>query len=379
MNANKTVLLTGVTGQVGSELAKLLQQNGVQTVCLIRRQGEKSAQDRLNEVMEANLEGVIAVEGDVTLPKGGFSDDDIIKWSMRIDKIIHCAAAIEFDEKYAEKVRLVNTEGTRNMLELADILGVTDFHYVSTAYVAGSARVFGENDLEVGQASFNAYERAKIEAEKLVHAWGINGKSFTIHRLPIVIGNSKDGKVQGFHSYYGFAIPFWHLLKTMRQRWDKDQDNCKKDGVFFDEQDRMTIPLFIDCSEKSVLNMVPVDWVVETMFKLLKMPSSNQTYHLVHNNPPKVKWVFEVSLNDLGIDGVVYDSTPKQSALMDRIQNGFDKKINIYRQYIKHGPVFTHDNLVRVLGDNYVSPPDTDEAMLKKMLTYAKSVNFGLW
>lgn len=370
----KTILLTGVTGQVISELAVVLQNEGWRILYLIRPRDGKTAQMRLAEVLPKIRDGMdIVIEGDVTLPHGGVSFENIAVWRGKIDKIVHGAAAISFEEKDAGNVWHTNVGGTKNMLELADILNVTDFHYISTAYISGSAPVFNETDLDIGQVSFNSYELSKIASEKLVHDW--KGGSFTVYRLPTVIGNSVDGKVLTFHSYYGFFIPFWRMRKSWHRRWLADNQKCTDDGVTFDEKDVMNIPLFIDCSQISVLNMVTVDWVALMMNELLKMPSCGQTYHLVHTNPMKVKSVIEVSLRHLGINCI--ERGPKLMPLLTKIQDGINVNTKIYQQYIRHGCIFTCDNLVNTLGDKYVQHTDVDETTLRIMLEYAMQMDFG--
>jgi nucleoside-diphosphate-sugar epimerase len=372
----QTILLTGVTGQVVSALAPLLQEKGYRVLYLIRPSGEKDAQTRLREVLPNLREDFdIAIGGDVTLPNAGVSDADIQKWKHQVDKVMHGAAAISFEDSEAEGTKRTNVEGTYNMLRLAGDLGVPDFHYISTAYISGSSVIFHETDLDVGQTSFNAYEASKIEAEMMVRDW--NGGKFTIHRLPTVLGDSRDGNVRTFHSYYGFLIPFWRLLQTWQKKWESDPQGCLKNGVSFNGG-ILELPLHIDCSGTSVLNLVTSDWVAGVLAKLLEMPSTNQTYHLVHPNPPKVRQAMEISLGHLGISGIRYDDDIVElSALLQRIQAGVDKGIYKYRQYIKHGTIFTCDNLMRALGDLYAPPPVVDEALLVKMLDYAMSENFG--
>jgi len=372
----QTILLTGVTGQVGSALAPLLQENGCRVLYLIRPCGDKSAQARLCEVLPNLREGMdIAISGDVTLPNAGVNDADIQKWKHQVNKVMHGAAAISFEDSEAEGTKLTNVEGTYNMLQLAEDLGVPDFHYISTAYVSGSADVFHEADLDVGQTSFNAYEASKIDAEMMVRDW--NGGKFTIHRLPTVLGDSRDGNVRTFHSYYGFFMPFWRLLQTWRKKWESDPQGCLMVGVGFDGG-ILELPLHIDCSDTSVLNLVTSDWVAGILAKLLEIPSTNQTYHLVHPNPLKVRSVIKISFRHMGISGIRHDDDLQElSGLLQRIQTGVDKGINKYRQYIKHGTIFTCDNLKRALGDHYAPPPAVDEALLGKMLDYAMSENFG--
>ena len=372
----KTILLTGVTGQVGSALAPLLQEKGYRVLYLIRPNGEKDAQARLREVLPNLREEMdIAINGDVTLPNAGMSDADIQAWEWRVDRVMHGAAATSFDEVKAERTQHTNVEGTRHMLQLSEELCVTDFHYMSTAYVSGNKKIFHETDLDVDQKFSNSYEVSKLDAERVVRNWR-NGK-FTIHRLPIVLGDSRNGNVRTFQGYYGFLMPFWRLLQTWREKWESNPQDCLKNGVRLND-DILELPLHIDCSPTSVLNLVTSDWVAEMLVSLLEIPSTNQTYHLVHQYPPKVRQAMEISLRRLGIYGIRYDNDRQElSGLLQRIQTGVDKGINKYRQYIKHGTVFTCDNLKRALGDSYTPPPVVDEILLAKMLDYAMSVNFG--
>lgn len=209
----QTILLTGVTGQVGSALAPLLQEKGYRVLYLIRPNGEKDAQARLLEVLPNLREDLdIAISGDVTLPNAGVSDADIQTWEWKVDRVMHGAAETSFDEIRAEKIRHTNIEGTRNVLNLSEELCVFDFHYMSTAYISGDAVIFHETDLDVGQEFSNPYEVSKLDAERVVRNWR-NGK-FTIHRLPIVLGDSNHGNVRTFQGYYGFLMPFLRLLQT---------------------------------------------------------------------------------------------------------------------------------------------------------------------
>lgn len=371
------ILFTGVTGQVGSSVAPLLQEKGHRVLYLIRPSQGKDAKARLREVIGQVGENAIAISGDVTLPNAGISESDRNEWKGKIDKIVHGAASIKFDEAVAEETRCININGTRNMLALADELGVTDFHYISTAYIAGGARTFAETDFNVGQTTRNAYESSKRESEQFVRRW--RGGKFTVHRLAIVIGDSKTAEVNAFNGYYGFFIPFWRLLKTMRHRWEIEPEECVKFGIKFDRDDFLELPLCMDCSSSSTLNLVTSDWVSRTLSILFDMPSNGKTYHVINPNPPRVQWVIETSLRLLGIKGLRCGENlefPARS-LLGSLQSGLDRGLNRFRPYITHEPVFKCDNLKRVLREYYIPPPTINEALLAKMLDFAKSVNFG--
>ena len=372
-----TILLTGVTGQVGSSLAPLLQERGHRVLYLIRPNNGQDATARLREVLPYLRETDIVLSGDVTLPFAGISEADRRKWKGQIDKVIHGAASIKFDEAVAEETRYINVDGTRTMLNLAEELGVKEFHFLSTAYVAGSARTFAETDFDVGQTTRNAYESSKWAAERLVRSWSA-GK-FSIHRLGIVIGDSKTGYSKYFNGYYGFFIGFWRLLQSLRQRWETKPEECLQQGVSFSEDGFLELPLCIGCSPTSKLNLVTTDWLSSMLTCLFDRPATNQTFHLVHPSPPRVQWVIETSLEHLGIRGVQYRETTdfSQYPILQRFQSGLDRNLNRYLPYVTHEPVFDCTHLMCTLGERYVPPPAVDKALLVKMLDYAKSVNFG--
>ena len=372
-----TILFTGVTGQVGSSLAPLLQERGYRVLYLIRPSGEKDATARLREVIPYLRETDIAISGDVTLPYAGISEADRRKWKGQIDKVIHGAASIKFDEAVAEETRYINVNGTQTMLNLAEELGVSEFHFLSTAYVAGSARTFAETDFDVGQTTRNAYESSKWAAERLVRDW--SGGRFSIYRPSIIIGEARTGVVHAFNGYYGFLIPFWRLIQSLRQRWETSKDECLKQNIKFSDDGFLELPLSIDCSPVSKLNLVTSDWLSQMLADLIDLSASNQIFHLVHQTPPRVQWVIEASLEYLDIRGVLYGESVDFSArpLLQRFQSGLDRNLNRYLPYITHEPVFDCENLKHTLGEHYVAPPAIDKALLAKILDYAKLVNFG--
>lgn len=371
------ILLTGVTGLVGSCLAPLLQEDGHELLCLVRPGNGKSAHARLAETLPFVAKRITVLSGDVTLPKAGLASADIARWKGTIDKVVHGAASIRFDESASEETRLVNIGGTRNMLALAEDLEVKQFDFLSTVYVGGSARAFSERDFDVGQTTRNAYEKSKLEGERLVRGW--DGGKFSVHRMSIVIGDSKTGYVREFNGYYGFFLGFWRLRNSLLAQWlGGKKDELIRQGISFDESGFLELPLSIDCSPVSKLNLIPSDWLARILSKLIGLPAANQTFHLVHHSPPRVQWVIETSLDYLRIRGVQFrDGNGGRSHLLRRMQAALDRSINRFIPYITHEPIFGRDNVVRTLGEAYVSLPPITETALQKMLEYAIKVNFG--
>jgi nucleoside-diphosphate-sugar epimerase len=367
----KVVLFTGATGQIGSELVQYLQKMDYLVLCLVRAKNGEDCTARLNKAIGGPIENCVAVSGDLVLAYAGMSEVDRNKWRGKIDMIVHGGASVRFDEKSANETRMTNINGTKNMLALADDLGVKQFHYIGTAYIAGNAEVFREEDVDVGQVASNAYESSKKIAEELVRNW--QGK-FSVHRLSIVIGDSKTGFVNAFYGYYGFLAPFLRLLQILKSK----QDECVSSGIV-KNNGCIYLPIAIGCSLDSTLNLVTGDWVAQTLAKLIALPCVNQTYHLVNPNPPKVQWAIETSLRLLGIDGLVYGKKLEFSSgsLLNSLQKVVNRGLKEYLKYVNVEPKFVCDNLRLALKGAYVPPPVIDQALLAIMISYAKSVNFG--
>jgi nucleoside-diphosphate-sugar epimerase len=178
----KTVLLTGASGVVGSALLSELDDCDV--LALMHRQPPP---------------GPVAgtIRGDLTSPRLGLDRRQLRQLASRVDAIVHCAAAVNFDAGH-EVAESVNVTGTTNMLELARMADAP-LYYVSTAFVARADRV----DPDEGPGVYIASKRA---AEKAVRDSGLPA---VLIRPSVVSGDSETGAItqfQGFHHLCGAAI-----------------------------------------------------------------------------------------------------------------------------------------------------------------------------
>ena len=208
------VLLTGATGFVGMELlARYLERGDRDVITLVRADSHEAAQARVDAVLE-NLFGadaldygprVHAVAADMTAPDLGLTEAERMRLAERVTKIVHSAASVSFALPLDE-ARAINLEGTRRMLELAELArahgGLECYAHVSTAFVAGDhAGAFAECDADVGQSFHNSYEQSKFEAEQLVRSRP-DGLPYTILRPSIVVGDRNSGWTSAFNVLY---------------------------------------------------------------------------------------------------------------------------------------------------------------------------------
>ncbi len=268
MSPTGRVLLTGATGFVGMEvLARYLERTDRSIVCLVRAGSDAAARERVQGVMR-DLFGrswgryakrVQALSGDLTAPDLGLERARRDALAAEVSTIIHSAASVSFAMPLSE-ARGVNVEGTRRMLEFANLAkqsgGLERYAQVSTAYVAGThGGSFCERDLDVGQAFRNSYEQSKFEAEQLVRSDGA-GLPWIILRPSIVVGDRHSGWTAAFNVLY------WPLRAFSA-------------GVF------KTMPATTD----SPLDVVSIDYVADAIHELCEGPAeAGQTFHLTAGN-----------------------------------------------------------------------------------------------
>ena len=257
------VLLTGATGFVGMEvLARFLERTDRDLYVLVRGADDVEVARRVEGALStlygcehSYIRRVGAVRGDITREGLGLPDRRRDELAERVGEIIHVAASVEFDLGL-EQAREVNVEGTRRVLEFAELCqrraGLRRLSYVSTAYVAGDhAGLFAEQDLDVGQRFRNAYEQSKFEAERLV-AGRREQLPITVLRPSIIVGESDTGWTASFNVLY------WPLRAFAR-------------GTY----------LALPARREAPVDVVPVDFVADAIFLLSQLKDAEgMTYHL---------------------------------------------------------------------------------------------------
>lgn len=362
--------MTGATGTVGSELAPLLESEGHKLIYLTRASS-------IARLRMQGLKGDVLVS-DITKPQSGLHEPPKhLLRALQVDKLVNCAASVKFQASDAREISIVNVDGVRNLLALAEELSIPEFHQVSTAYIAGDADRFTEDQINNGQHCRNVYESTKRHGELLVNGW--NAGKHSTYRLGIVVGKHETGEAHTFNAYYVFMSSLWYLKQGLALKSKAELEKYRKEGIYFEEDGSLVLPISIDFSSTSTLNLIPVDWTAHTLSNLIEAPAENVTFNVVDPMPKRICWLNDVSLEILGIKGFRYGkpnlSSPK--SLLSKIQRIFQKSTEQYLPYINHECVFETKNIQRVLGRKYLPFPESNESFLKRLLHYAIKANFG--
>ncbi len=248
-----TIVLTGATGVVGMEVLARLLEDGRDDVIVLLRAGDQQAADERLAATLARLwdtppvaPRVRAMRADITAPRLGLAASDRRELSAVADRVIHCAAAVGFDQPLPDALA-VNVLGTQRVLELAHGMPRLErMVHVSTAFVAGrSEGRFGEADLVAGQDFRNTYEQTKHLAERLVAGSGL---PVAVARPSIVVGDATSGWTPAFSALY---LPLRAFARGLLDRVPADPDG--------------------------IVDAVPLDYVAAAILHLAAAPGGRGT------------------------------------------------------------------------------------------------------
>ncbi|ALG08573.1 SDR family oxidoreductase [Kibdelosporangium phytohabitans] len=204
------LLLTGVTGQLGTAIAELAPERGAQVVPLVRR--ARSGKVPFARVFPS-LAGA-AVTGDIRDPLLGLPDKDISELADTVDAVVNLAGDTNW-AGFGRDLYAANVMGARNGYELVRELQKRSgrrilYTYASSIFVAGGAlgRI-AEGPLSPDRHR-TAYEHSKWLAEReldLLHKPG--DPDVLIARVAALLGDSRTGRTLKRNSLYLLA-----------ERWD---------------------------------------------------------------------------------------------------------------------------------------------------------------
>ena len=266
----KNIFLTGGTGFLGAFLIReLLKETQADIYCLVRaadaQEGKIKLQNNLKSyaIWDEQFDSrIIPVVGDLSQPLLGVGNDQFQMLAAKIDTIYHSAALLNYVFPYSA-LKTANVLGTQEVLRLACQIKVKPVHYVSSVAVfettAYAGQVVKEQDeFNHWEGIYLGYSQTKWVAEKLVKIARDRGLPVTIHRPPLISGDTQTG-VCNTHDFINLMVK-----------------GCLQMGSFPD----------VDY----MLDMSPVDYVSKAIVYLSRQPESiGKAFHLQHPQPVSLK------------------------------------------------------------------------------------------
>ena len=258
--------------------------------------GRPSIGDSLKERIRRLLNwlGILHLEGsleyyetDFLKRRLGLGKDEYENLCNRGLSIIHCASDTSFAEKNRERVIKSNVESLTELLSFARKSATRCFHYISTAYAAGTDNIECPETM-VNSAHFtNVYEESKARAENIVSERCREGEvPYTIIRPSIVYGDSATGISLRFNALYYPVRALQHIrdiyLDDIKNNKGIKSAEC---GIYINDEGVLHLPIRIFIPNEGTINLIPVDYFTETVLSIIEKPVTDTFYHITSNNP----------------------------------------------------------------------------------------------
>lgn len=273
----ESIFITGFPGFIAGRLLGQIIKPETQYFLLVQPKFVDLAIKEIEEIAdfrEIPLESFVIVEGDIRIPNLGISNADLQTIQYETTDVFHLAAA--YDLGVTKDIAFsVNLEGTKHVNDLVcSIKNLRRYNYVSTCYVAGkrTGNIL-ETELEHKSGFRNFYEETKylaeIEVDRLKSHLPV-----TIYRPSVVVGDSLTGETAKYDGIY-------YLINYLRKA--------------------PSILRLLNIGNPSVrLNLVPVDFVVESIAELARDQNAvGRTIALADPNPLTTCELFDVIAKDL--------------------------------------------------------------------------------
>lgn len=356
MSKNRNIFLTGGTGFLGSNLLRLILENGCNVYLLVRGADKDFCKKRIDNVLiklfgtntltRHYAKKINIICGEIEKDDLGISSGMFDMLANTIDEIFHCAAIIGFNIPL-DKGRQTNVQGTHNILQFAQrCKRIKKLSYISTTFITGTkGGMFFEEDFDIGQTFNNYYEQTKFEAERLVRN-SFNARYDTlIFRPSIVVGNYLTGETSNFEMFY----------KSLR---------------LFSKEIFTAIP----ANPATLHNLIPVDVAAKAIFILSTHEKGNGTYHIVSPNNTECGYFMNVAAGYFQY--VNPEFIPLERFDMTMLTSVQRKMINELIPYFNYRTIFSSEATQEVMRKYNYFCPEVDQNFYKRLFEYCRRTGF---
>ncbi len=341
-----TYFLTGYPGFISKRLVKhIAAQDPQGKIYLLVL--PKQLEDAQRELQRAGVAAEI-LTGDIADMHLGLSGAEYRTLCEQVTDIFHLAALSVLGVS-REAAWRVNVDGARNVIELAqECQKLRRLSHFSTCWVSGDRLgVIAEDELDAGQAFRNFYEETKFHAEKLMRR-AAEKIPVCIFRPSTVVGDSTTGEIDRFEGPYYLGI----LLVTSP----------------------LAMPLPLPGNGVAPLNVVPVDFVVQAVWRLSRDPKAvGRTFHLVDPNPMSARRVYEIiaERNNKRLPRIRLSARATDAVLRLPFLEKLARPQRAAISYVNHLAIFNCHNTLELLDGTGIRCPPLS-TYLDKLVDYVR-------
>lgn len=212
----RAIILTGATGFVGRFLlVQLLQDTDARIHCLVRARLPEEAQARLRATLvqwglwrDNFASRLVAVPGDLRLPRLGIDERTYRTLSENVDSIYHCATSMNHLETY-QMAKAANVDSAGELLTLAVSVRPKLVNYVSTLGIFTAPRLDRKRliaeDNSIDHETYRnsqGYLASKWVSDKIFMLAQQRGVPCNIFRLGLVWADTQEGRFDEQQNVY---------------------------------------------------------------------------------------------------------------------------------------------------------------------------------